>query len=137
MKISLMFLLTILLSAGCDFSDDVLFHDNPDGLPGEWLLVETSFSAGAEQEYREVKNGGRYTFRTDGTFTSTQLDGCGRGTYQLKDDKLILVYDCDTRDSPNPFTFRITFEDNYFMLSPISIMCIEGCTSKFKKVKEE
>ena|SRR5690554_2004625 len=136
MKNPLIFLLFVLLAASCNISDAVLFQENPDTFPGQWVLVETSFSAGDELEYQEVKNGGYYRFQPDGTFTSSQLDGCGRGTYQLEDDKLTLTYDCDTKDSPNPYTFGITFEENYFILSPISIVCIEGCPSKFKKVKE-
>ena len=134
MKNPLPLVLLVLLVMGCNLSDDhVLFQEKPDTFPGQWVLVETSYSTGAELEYNEVKNGGFYKFQPDGTFTSVQLDACGRGTYKLEDGKLILTYDCDTKDNPNPFIFGIAFKENYFILSPISIACIEGCPSKYKK----
>lgn len=133
MKNLALLLLFVLLIAGCNLSDEVLFQENPDGLAGQWVLVETSYSSGAELQYQEVNNGGQYTFLPDGTFTSIQLDGCGRGEYELKDDKLMLTYDCDPKDLPNPFVYSFTFKDDYFILSPLSIVCIEGCPSKFKK----
>lgn len=130
-------LLMLFIFMGCNFSEDLLFQENPDTFPGKWMLVETSFSAGAELEYNKVENGGYYNFQSDGSFTSVHLDDCGRGTYLLDEDsKLILTYDCDTKDSPNPYTFSITFKEDYFILSPLSIMCIEGCPSKFKKLEQ-
>lgn len=135
MKYTLILLLSVF-TMGCNLSDDILFEETPDTLTGQWVLVETSFSAGAELQYNEVKDGGYYRFQPDGTFTSVQLDGCGRGTYQLDENRLVLAYDCDPNDSPNPFIFEIIFKENYFILSPLSIACIEGCPSKYKKRDE-
>lgn len=128
-------LLMLFFFMGCSHTDQDLFQENPGSFPGKWLLVETSFSAGGELEYQEVKNGGYFYFLTDGTFTSVNLDPCGNGTYELRDNQLTLTYNCQIQEGPNPFTFSIKFQEDYFILAPLTIMCIEGCPSKYKKLQ--
>lgn len=83
-----------------------------------------------------IENGPLYHFGHDGSLTvSTDFDiSCHEGTYKLDEEELVFTYGCDMGDTPNPFTYHITFEEDYMVLRPKSIVCMEGCSYKYKKI---
>lgn len=106
---------------------------------GSWKLVEASISAGGPQYLQEVENGEVFEFLDNGKFSSSKYDECTEGNFSIESSELSLMYDCDgfnpqVQNPDGAITYEITLGPDYFILAPTSVMCVEGCSYKYKKV---
>lgn len=115
--------------------------ENHSFLVGKWKMVGSYQSNGGPQYYSPVSNGKIVEFTSKGTFTSSEFPECKEGTYVVDDNELTLNYHCENFDKQFPdlngkFVFSISNESAFLLLSPISIRCIEGCSTKYQKVSD-
>ncbi|MBD8490112.1 lipocalin family protein [Echinicola sp. CAU 1574] len=138
MKTPYSFFLSIIMLLACHETQDPIIYDaNPDGLIGTWQQVERSYSIGGPQISENISDGPLMTFEDNGLFTLTKFNECSTGTYILDGDELTFTFDCkDIEEGVNPFTFSVYFLDDYLKVSPKTTVCIEGCSAKFKKLKD-
>ncbi|MDR2146107.1 MAG: lipocalin family protein [Tannerella sp.] len=136
------FLLLVNFS-GCDKEKENISPEFEDGtgIVGTWQLMEFFDGGSISPGWRPIKDGYTYTFNADGTFTSTRFAECTHGTYELADNTLSLYFGCDGFDPYfiNTSTFvELIFwiKDNTFHLVPIYMNCDEGCTFKFRRIKQ-
>jgi hypothetical protein len=135
--------LLMILSFGCNND-----NNNDAGIEGEksiigsWKLVEAYISSGGPQYWVTIENGEVYNFFSNGIFSSNRYSECTSGNFSTEFNKLILNYDCNGfttgfENSEGAITYEITLESNYFLLTPTSVTCIEGCSYKYKKISDE
>lgn len=110
--------------------------DNP--ILGKWQLVEASISSGGPQYWVTIENGEEFTFSSDGSFVSDRFSECTTGDFSVESNELLLNYNCngfttEYENSEGAITYKITFESNYLLLTPMSVLCIEGCSYKYKR----
>jgi len=124
----------------CDKEDDLKGFDQ-DAFPieGTWKLTAAYISAGGPQYWTDVKDGEVLNFLSNGSFSSDKFEECSTGSYSVEDGNLILEYDCDgfesgTENGEGQITFKIDYGKNAILLTPTSILCIEGCSYKYVKV---
>lgn len=133
--------LLMILSFGCDNYDDAgIVSEN--SIIGSWKLVEAYISSGGPQYWVTIENGEEFKFLSNGIFSSNKYAECTGGNFSSEFNKLILNYDCNEfttgfENSEGAITYEITFESNYFLLTPTSVICIEGCSYKYKKITDE
>lgn len=134
----LILLFIILLHVSCNSDNEI----KDKSLVGTWKLSEANIGdGGIGTKWVAIKSSDSYTytFKSDGTFTSTRFNDCRCGKYSLSTDLLTLDFDCPD------FTSGIespsgTYIENYkqengkMILSPTYLSCIEGCLYKFKKI---
>jgi len=104
--------LIIISLFSCDNDDKM---DEEQLIVGTWQLVEVYASPGGPGSWYPVKNGYKYTFFSDGNFSSDRFDECMTGTYMVESNLLTLNYDCDgfTKGIESPqgvFVEKINFE---------------------------
>ena len=133
--------LLIILSFGCDKSDDAGI-DSENSIIGSWKLAEAYLSSGGPQYWVTIESGEEFKFLNNGIFSSNKYSECISGNFSTELNKLILNYDCNGfttgfENSEGAITYEITFESNYFLLTPTSVICIEGCSYKYKKITDE
>lgn len=109
---------------------------------GSWVLTEIYGSDGGQGSWNEVENGFVYTFNSNMTFTSTRFSECTYGEYSVTDNLLTLKFGCEGFDTgienpPGTFTENMSFEGEVLILSPDYMNCDEGCSYKFKRIKNE
>ncbi|MEC7263504.1 MAG: lipocalin family protein [Bacteroidota bacterium] len=128
----------ILMS--CDNDDDLKGFDQ-DAFPieGTWKLTEAYISAGGPQYWTDVEDGEEIEFFENGSFSSDKYEDCTTGEFSVVDGNLALDYDCDgfesgTENDEGQITFEIDYGKNAILLTPTSIICIEGCSYKYEKV---
>ena len=126
LKFGIIFLL-IVFSFGCQ-NDEM---DN-ETLIGSWKQIESSISSGGPQYIIEIENGEELMFFTNGRFTSNRISDCSTGNYFNNSDELFLYYDCSKYEKVQ--TYQITFESDFLILVPTSVICIEGCSYKYKRL---
>ncbi|WP_318309105.1 lipocalin family protein [Flagellimonas crocea] len=127
----------MVLSVGCDESNG----DNStsqNSLTGKWKMTAAYISAGGPQYWVTVEDGEEIEFFANGTFISSRNPECRTGTYVVEGEELSLEFDCDGFESvmeneEGLITYNIEFNKNEFLLSPTSILCIEGCSYKYVK----
>ena len=128
----------IILLFGCSPDHtEVTNSDNP--IHGKWKLVEERISNGGPMYTVIVEDGDEYKFSENGVFTSTQYPECTTGKFTAQEDELTLNYDCDgfksgMENTEGTITYNMTFEAGYLNLIPTSVICIEGCRKKKKKL---
>ncbi len=115
-------------------SQDLSVKDDP--IIGKWKLVEAFISSGGPQYWVDVENGEEITFTSDGLFSSNRFSECTNGDFSIESNELFLNYSCNGfttgfENSEGAITYKITFESNYFLLTPTSVICIEGCSYKY------
>lgn len=81
-------------------------------------------------------------FFSNGIFSSNKYFACTSGNFSIELHKLILNYDCKgfttgLENSEGAITYEVTFEANYFFLTPTSVICIEGCSYKYEKISDK
>lgn len=132
-KLSLLLLLTIFM-VSCA-SEDKTLEFTEDNLIGTWKLVESYADPGdGSGTYQPVANGYTFSLNNDGTFTSERIPECEFGTYRIESARLFFMYDCP--EYTETFEDIAKFEGSRLVTSPLSpSACIEGCGSKFKKIK--
>ncbi len=140
LQFGVIFLLTIF-SSGCDTNDNnELDRDNP--IIGNWQLIEAYISSGGPQYLVSIENGEKFKFSINGTFSSNKYPECTSGNFSTESNELILKYDCNgftagIENSEGHITYKVTFESDYFLLTPTSVICTEGCSYKYKKITND
>lgn len=141
MKYLLYFVLASVFSiSSCSKNYDALeskdFSMKDDPIIGEWKLVEAYISSGGPQYWVDIEDGTEYIFSSNGTFLSNNFSECTIGDFSIVSNELFLYYRCNgfTTRFENPegaITYTVTFESNYLLLTPTSVICFEGCSYKF------
>ncbi len=136
--------IAIILFGSCTQhnDDDIVTEidfENHSYIVGKWKMVGYYQSNGGPQYYSPVSNGKVIEFTTSGTFRSSEFPQCKEGTYVVDEDELTLTFHCESFDKEFPdlngkFVFSISNKSDFLLLSPISIRCIEGCSSKYQKL---
>ncbi len=126
--------------SSCSKKDDTLvikdFSGKDEPIIGKWKLVEAFISDGGPQYWVNVENGEEITFTGDGLFSSNRFSECTKGDFSIELNELYLNYNCEgftsgMENSEGLITYNITFESNYLLLTPTSLICIEGCNYKY------
>lgn len=139
MKNLLLSLCMIFSLAACNEDDN---KEQYSMVIGSWLLTEIYGSDGGQGSWNGVENGFVYTFNSDMTFTSTRFSECTYGDYSVTDNLLTLKFGCEEFDTgienpPGTFIEAMSFEGEALILSPTYMNCDEGCSYKFKRIKNE
>lgn len=120
--------LVFLLFLSCSKSKEEI--SNP--FLGKWQLTAEKISAGGPTpDWTTISNGYFITFAAENTFTSTQITGCGSGTYTIINNRLTLSYACNNQTIPSKFD--IVFNSNLELILK-NMNCIEECSAKFQKI---
>ena len=98
-------------------------------LAGKWKLVGSYYSIGGPSIYTEAKNKSYIFFNKEG---GVQFDGAGFTSYKLKDSVTITLVNPDQTE----FDYFYKITDGQLSLSPRTVVCIEGCSSIYRKVEE-
>ena len=99
---------------------------------GKWQLTGEKISAGGPTpDWASISNGYFITFSAENTFTSTQITGCGNGTYTIINNKLLLNFECNNQSIPSKFDIASVSNSELILKN---INCIEECASKFQKI---
>lgn len=138
MKPIVLVFISILLILSCNNDDDTQINDN--SIIGTWKLIEVYGNDGANGQWTDVDNGFTYTFKNDGSFTSTRFSECLYGTYVISESSLSLDFGCENFstgiESPEgTFIESYRFEEGKLYLSPTYLSCDEGCSYKFSKIE--
>ncbi|RKS42494.1 hypothetical protein BC962_3283 [Gillisia mitskevichiae] len=133
-------LASVLIMSSCSNNYDTLETEDlsaeNDPIIGKWKLVEAYISSGGPQYWVNIENGEEFTFTSNGLFSSNRFSECTNGDFSIESNELILNYSCNefTTGFENPegaITYKITFESNYILLTPTSVICFEGCSYKY------
>lgn len=138
----------------CVENNDALENEDirseADPLVGKWQLVETSYSIGGPLISKPVEDGPVIIFQKDGTYISDrkllkynkeggyyetdQYEKCTKATYNINDNFIELNFECESGIVEYVEVFNL--EDEFLIISPYSpTRCIEGCPSKYKRIK--
>lgn len=136
----LLFSMILSISSCSKDSEDRM---NNNSILGTWKLSSSFINTSLENdgEWKQIENGYKYIFKSDGTFYSDRFKECVEGSYHLTDLKITLIYNCPDFTSnlgENPkgtFVEKYRIEDNELFMSPDYIFC-EGCLWKFKRIQE-
>ncbi len=133
-------LLIFSIFFSCDNDDDPKKFDF-DAFPieGAWKLTAAYISAGGPQYWVDVEDGEKIIFMENGSFSSDKFEDCTTGEFRVVDGSLSLDYDCEgfesgTENEEGQMTFKIDYGKNAILLTPTSIICIEGCSYKYERV---
>lgn len=130
------------LFISCDGPQESKNQDT--SIVGTWKLIETFGSDGASnpiwRTLRKEDNAYIYTFKDDGTFTTTWVSDCSYGTYEINSSAIMLDFECkdfkSSLESPDgKIIENYVIEDGKLILTPAYLLCIEGCGFKFEKIK--
>lgn len=136
MKLLSSLFLVFFLTSGCMNEDD-LFQKSPDGIVGTWRLVERSYSDGVTLHYQTVEDLYEITFKDDFTFLTHPGTHCENGSYHLDNRFLDMVYNCEGNyEGVSESRLRLEFEGSRMTMIPVNPVCIEGCSSVYRKLKE-
>ncbi|HEY0054264.1 MAG TPA: lipocalin family protein [Pedobacter sp.] len=118
---------SICLFISCEKTDSIPSNS----LTGKWQLVGSYYSIGGpliyEEADRETKS--YISFSKDG---GLQWEGSGYSNYKLKDSTTLTLIKGDQTE----FDYFYKITGGKLELSPRTAMCIEGCSSVYKKVEE-
>jgi hypothetical protein len=136
---ALFLFITILF--GCADTENNLTLNSENAILGNWKLDKAYISAGGPQYLVTIQNGEEFKFSDDGTFTSTEYPACSIGNFSTESKELILKYGCDTfttgiENADGNITYQVTFESEHMILTPTSVICIEGCSYIYKKIAD-
>lgn len=138
MKNMFLILSIFFFTTGCSEEERT---QQENALYGNWKLIEIYQNDGGNNpQWTTVDSGYTYTFNTDGTFSSTRFTECTSGNYQVSSNSITLDYSCNGFDTgiespPGTFIENYIFENNYLILTPSYLNCIEGCDYKFEKIE--
>ena len=134
-------LLAVILISQISCNNDNETKPQDSEILGTWKLSEGYIGdGGSATEWIPIKNGYTTTFKSDGTFTSTQFTECTTGTYKLENTTLTIIYGCPNFSAlgekpAGTFIENYKIENGKMYLSPINSLCYEGCAYKFSKIK--
>ncbi len=131
----------ILLLLGCDSNEQKL-NDDDDSIFGKWKLVESYISVGGPQYWADVEDGIEFNFFVDGSFTSGSFFDCTNGNFEIESNELYLMYDCQKikdkfQNSEGVISYDFSFENDFLLLTPTTLMCVEGCLYKYKRIPDQ
>ncbi len=136
MKNIIIILMACTLSIGCSKETKEVIEDS---LIGKWQLIETC-EGGTPSGWacNPVEDGLILNFKSNNSFTKEGglLGNCNLGTYTYNNTTIILIYtnsECGNVNEPIERIF--TFENKNLVLSPLTGLCPEGCTSRYKKIQ--
>ena len=123
----------------CNNDDNGNMGPRNNSILGKWKLTAAYISSGGPQYWVDVEDGEEIEFLSDGSFTSTNYPGCTEDGYVFDGESLALHYDCEdmelvAENEEGLITFRIEFKNDGFLLSPTSVICIEGCSYKYERM---
>ena len=129
-------LLIVLALFSCNTDNDTI-TDNL--INGRWKLFEAYVSSGGPQYLIKIENGEEFMFSDNGKFESNKFQDCTNGLYKIGSGNLILRYGCDgfetgVENSNGEITYKISFESGYLVMIPTSVICIEACSYRYKKI---
>lgn len=132
-------LVLVLLSPLSACNDTENENPNDHSILGKWKLTEAFISSGGPQYWVDVEDGEEIEFLSNSRFTSTNYPECPEGEYVLDEENLVLDFDCEdielvAENEEGLVTFRIEFKNGDFLLSPTSVICIEGCSYKYERM---
>lgn len=134
MKNLILGIFALLCLIACEQEPTLVGESTAPTLVGKWQLVEQNVSDGGPSTWEKVENGTTFRLKADSSFLGFQtFNDCQTGTYDTAADELILTYDCE--DTP-PFIYTLRKEDEAIILSPKTVVCIEGCAYKYQKIAE-
>lgn len=96
-------------------------------------MVEQKIGTGGPGEWIEVSDGDTFEFNEDGSFEEPSHPHCATGTFEVIGDTLRLNYDCPEYDVTWDYLFQ-DFNNTSFKLSPLTVMCIEGCQFRYRRI---
>ncbi|MBE8725910.1 lipocalin family protein [Flavobacterium hungaricum] len=121
MKKIILLLFVIILQLSC--SNDRENGTKENGIVGTWKLSEGYVGDGTvNTKWIAINNGYTYTFKNDGTFTSTRFNDCQSGNYTLETNLLTLDFDCagfttGIENTPGTFIENYKMEKGKIILS--------------------
>ncbi len=124
----------------CDHEDDLKSFDyDAFSIEGKWKLTEAYISAGGPQYWTDVEDGEEIEFQGNGSFSSDRYPECATGIFSVDDGNLTLEYNCEgfesgTENEEGLITYKLDYGKNAILLTPTSILCIEGCSYKYVRV---
>lgn len=101
---------------------------------GKWQLVEQKIGIGPPGEWTDVDDGNIYEFRRDNSFTYTENPSCPGGSFEVKNDTLVLHYNCIEINKTWDYRM-VEFDESSMTLTPASVYCTEGCSFRYKKIQ--
>ncbi len=121
----------LITTLACNSDDN---DDEPQGIIGEWLLIEMLADPGdGSGEYIPVDSSKRIILMEDGTYSSngdicafsSELTNPTSGSYESTDNGYVI--DCE---SPFPTPLRLSLDNGYLI---VAFSCIEPCLQKFER----
>jgi hypothetical protein len=109
-------------------------------ITGKWKQTEAYIISGGPQYWVNIENGEEIEFFENGTFSSTRFAECVSGTFSIKENELLLKYNCrgfkpDAENDEGFITYKLKLLPDYFILTPTSgALCIEGCSVKYHNI---
>lgn len=122
-------LIFAVIASGCSEESDTVSGDV--SITGKWQRIESYVSPGGETQWKTVKDGRIYNFKTDSTFTSNGPE-CPEGTFSVNSDTLRLEFHCNYEETPRAMKFY--FEGGDLFLTPVSPACVETCLYKYERI---
>ena len=141
MKFQYYLIATLLFFIACNETMDEPIPANKSLIVGKWKKTEAFISSGGPQYWVDVENGEEIEFFDNGTFSSNRFTECMVGNFSIKENKLLLEYNCNgfntqLENEEGFITYELEFYSNYFILTPTSgPICIEGCSYKYQNKK--
>lgn len=129
-------LASVFIMSSCSKNEEIPESKNfsyDQSILGDWKLVEAYISSGGPQYWVDIESGEEITFLSDGSFESNRFSECKTGEFSIESNELFLTYTCDGFSS-RAITYKLTFESNYLILTPTSVVCVEGCIYKYKRI---
>ncbi|WP_437394928.1 hypothetical protein [Flagellimonas lutimaris] len=129
-------LLSVLVKCDSNGSDDIIEEQS---ILGKWKLTEAYISAGGPQYWVNIEDGEEIVFLDSGNFSSDRYTECTAGEFMVDEDILTLDFNCEGFESEMEneeglITYQIELGENEFLLTPLSVICIEGCSYKYIRI---
>jgi hypothetical protein len=127
-------IIVLLSFTSCDKEEALPFQLTAEGIVGKWELYQYQGNTGANDYRTEYGPTGKtITFLPDGRFTSIEFFNCNDGEFEVEDQTLTIMVDCEERVPL--LTYFMKIENKDLVLSPLApYMCIEGCSYILKKI---
>ncbi len=136
MKALQIFSLSILFFVfGCSKQgDNVKFNPEENSIIGKWTYAEQFYSTGSPgQWYPVIPANQTIKFKPNGTFIATESFLKGATHFEFIDRETIKFYPLSTLSGFILMRYTLKEAGRELYLQPVDPICIEGCSSKFKR----
>lgn len=132
MKTIHFFLLLVLFTAfGCSKQEATADENS---IIGKWTYTEHFYSTGSPgQWYPVVPANQKIEFKSDGKFIPAESFLKGANRFEFIDSATIKIYPATTSSGFILMGYIIKEAGRELYLYPVDPICIEGCSSKFKR----